>query len=193
MIPVGRALLGLFGASVLIVGAIYLIGLQEMVRIAPLATLVVATLGAVIAYAAIWWNRRIARLKATLDLIEGSESKEFYQARYRAFRDFRRATHEERNQIADPTDREHDDLRAKCQDFLNHYELVAIACRHGLIDEEFYRSWMGPTFVRDWNEASILVIRARRPDGPGDSGNSAAYAEFEELARRWGGVRLRRQ
>lgn len=193
MIPVGHALLGVSVALVVIAGVVHLVGVEEMVRIAPLLTLIVATLGALIAYAAIWWNRRIARLKATLDLIEGSESKEFYQARYRAFRDFRRAAHEERNQIADPMNRDHDELRAKCQDFLNHYELVAIACRHGLIDEDFYRSWMGPTFVRDWNQAGILVLRARRPDGPGATGNSTAYAEFEALARRWGGERLRRQ
>lgn len=158
--------------------------------VAPLVTALVAMAGAVIAYAAIWWNRRMARLKATLDLIEGSESKEYYQRRYKSFRTFRRASVEARERIADPNNHEHDDLRSECQDFLNHHELVAIACRRGLIDEEFYRSWMGPAFVRDWNEASALVLRAPRPDGPGDPGSPTAYAEFETLACRWGGEPL---
>jgi hypothetical protein len=154
---------------------------------APVLTPLAALLAAYIAWSAIWWNRRMARLKATLDLIEASESKEYYQARYRAYREYRRADAATRDAIADPTRTDHDELRAHCQDFLNHYELVAIACDRGLIDETFYRDWMGPTFVRDWNEATALVHRARRPDGPGDAGNPGAYVNFERLALRWGG------
>jgi hypothetical protein len=183
----GRVLVGaaLFGA-----GALFAFGLDAASRFAPIVTAGAAATGALIAYAAIWWNRRMARLKATLDLIEGAESKEYYQARYAAYRTYRRAGPTERERIADPAAQKHDELRSKCQDFLNHYELVAIAARRGLIDEQFYRDWMGPTFVRDWNEAGALVRRARRPDGPGDAGNPTAYAEFERLACRWGGAPL---
>lgn len=175
------------GACLLGVGAVLAFGLDAISRAAPLFTAGAAVTGAFLAYAAIWWNRRMARLKATLDLIEGAESKEYYQARYASYREYRRADAAGRERIADPAERPQDELRARCQDFLNHYELVAIASRKGLIDEGFYRDWMGPTFVRDWNEAGALVRRARRPDGPGDAGNPAAYAEFERLARRWGG------
>jgi hypothetical protein len=171
-------------------GALHVYGLGAVAQAAPIGTALIALLAALIAYRAMWWNRHIARLKATLDLIEGSESKEYYQDRYRAYRYFRRADVALRRDIADPTQAQHDDVRSKSQDFLNHYELVAIACKRGLIDKDFYRSWMGPTLVRDWDEAAILVQAARRPDGPGDTGNPEAYVEFEALAREWGGKRL---
>jgi hypothetical protein len=147
----------------------------------------VALVGVAVAISAVWWNRHIARLKATADLIEGSESKQYYQDRYEAFRDYRRSDDQQRNAIADPDNNETHSIRSKCLDFLNHYELVSICCRRGLINERFYRDWMGPTFVRDWNEASILVSRARKPRDAGQQGNPKAYVEFERMARRWGG------
>jgi hypothetical protein len=165
-------------------------GFESVARAAPVVAAATALLAALLAARAIWWNRHMARLKATLDLIEGSESKEYYQQRYAAFRTFRRADPDLRRQIADPSVRHHDKVRSRSQDFLNHYELVAIACQRGLLDEGFYRAWMGPTFVRDWNEAAILVQAARRANGPGDTGNPDAYTAFERLARAWGGRRL---
>ena len=134
-------------------------------------------------------DRRIARLKATLDLIEGSESKEYYHRRYQAYRAYRRAA--DRATIVDPGDDAHRELLSHCQDFLNHYELVAVACRRGLIDAGFYRAWMGETLVRDWNEATLLVRRACRPQQASETGNPRAYVEFERLACRWGGKPLR--
>jgi hypothetical protein len=190
MMPKRRILLLVVCACLAVAGALRFWGLQAVSAAAPIATAAIAVLAAIIAWRAMWWNRHVARLKATLDLIEGSESKEYYQQRYAAYRQFRRADIAERRDIADPTKREHDDVRSRCWDFLNHYELVAIAGARGLIDLDFYRSWMGPTFVRDWNEAAILVHRARHPDGPGDTGNPDAYSQFEALARRWGGIRL---
>jgi hypothetical protein len=188
--PLRRIVLIIASVCLAMAGALRIYGLEAVAQAAPIATALIALLAALIAYRAMWWNRHIARLKATLDLIEGSESKEYYQQRYAAYRTFRRGDDAVRRQIADPSQNAHDDVRSKCQDFLNHYELVAIACKRGLIDEGFYRSWMGPTFVRDWNEAAILVQAARRPDGPGDAGNPDAYVEFEHLARSWGGKRL---
>jgi hypothetical protein len=190
MMPLRRVVLLALCACLSVAGALHFYGLERVALLAPIGTAAIATAAAIIAYRAMWWNRHISRLKATLDLIEGSESKEYYQERYRAYRHFRRATQEERRRIADPSNTDRDDVRSKCQDFLNHYELVAIAGRQGLIDLDFYRSWMGPTLVRDWDECVILVHRARHPDGPGDTGNPDAYSQFEALARRWGGRKL---
>jgi len=188
--PIQGAVWAFLYASVTLAGALFVFGLDNVAKAAPIFTVLIASAAALIAYKAMWWNRRIARLKATFDLIEGSESKEFYQERYKAYRTFRRADTATRTAIADPKNPVHDDVRSKCQDFLNHYELVAIACRNGLIDEAVYKAWMGPTVVRDWAEAAILVRAARRPDGPGDTGNPTAYVEFERLACSWGGIRL---
>lgn len=149
----------------------------------------IVTIGVVVAVAAIVWNRRVARFKATLDLIEGSESKEFYQVRYRAYRRYRQGG-EFRDGVLDPSSEEGQTNRDYCMDFLNHYELVAIACQKGIIDEKFYRLWMGPTLVRDWNCATDLVRAARSPRRPGDPGGRTAFSEFEALAVKWGGTPL---
>jgi hypothetical protein len=143
----------------------------------------------VVAVAAIWWNRRVTRLKATLDLIEAAESKEYYQERYRAFREYRKSGPYRSDTIDPGGDREKQKERDKCIDFLNHYELVAIASERGIIDENFYRLWMGPTFVRDWNCATDLVRSDRTPRMPGDAGGTFAYSEFERLAVKWGGTK----
>jgi hypothetical protein len=145
----------------------------------------VVGVGIIVAYGAIHWNRKIARLKATLDLIEGSESKEFYQIRYRAFRRFRREGYFRIN-VLQPQIEADRIARQNCLDFLNHYELVAVACKKGIIDENFYHLWMGSTLVRDWNLGRSLVISARMPDGPGDKGDPTVFCEFEALAYKWG-------
>ncbi len=146
----------------------------------------VVGLGVLVALGAIYWNRKVARLKATLDLIEGSESKDYYQQRYRAFREFRRGGAYRSGVLSPQSDADRLN-RDMCFDFLNHYELVAISCARGIIDEEFYRAWMGGVLVRDWEAARDLVLAARAPDQPGERGAAAAYAEFEALALKWGG------
>ena len=150
----------------------------------------VVLLGILVAVAAIWWNRHVARLKATLDLIEGSESKDFYQVRYKAFRQYRRDAEYKAQVLSEERDEQAQDKRTKCLDFLNHYELVAIACRAGIIDEKFYMLWMGPALLRDWAEGAELVRGARAPDHPGDPGSPESYAELERLVGRWRGRRL---
>jgi hypothetical protein len=134
--------------------------------------------GILVAVFAIRWNRHVVRLKATLDLIEGSESKEYDQARYRAFRQYRRGG-DYRDRVLDPQgSREAQEERDKCLDFLNHDELVSIACSQGIIDENFYRRWMGPAYVRDWNQAVDLVRAARVPRRPGDAGGRHRLLRF---------------
>ena len=162
---------------------------------APFLTASIAFVAAVVGYFSLVQTRDLARKKATLDLIESSESKEYYQDRYTAYLTFRRASRTEREQIANPDNRDPtcDALRSKCQDFLNHYELVAIAGKQGLLDLVFYRDWMGPNLVRDWNEAEILVNSARGVDRPGDRGNPVAFENFERLAVSWGGKPLCRK
>lgn len=178
-------------ATLLISGSGYMFGSVA----APFLTASIALVAAVVGYFSLVQTRDLARKKATLDLIESSESKEYYQDRYTAYLTFRRASRAEREQIANPDNRDPtcDALRSKCQDFLNHYELVAIAGKKGLLDLDFYRDWMGPNLVRDWNEAEILVNSARGVDRPGDRGNPVAFENFERLALSWGGKPLRRK
>lgn len=51
--------------------------------------------------------------------------------------------------------------RQKVMALLNHYELLSLSVRNGLLDEQVYRDWMGSTFVRDWNAAADLIEAER--------------------------------
>jgi hypothetical protein len=119
-------------------------------------------LGVVVAIVAIHANRRVARMRATLDLIERTESSEYYLSIRKAFRIL----------IDDPSP----------DTYLNHYELVAIGCEAGILDEQFYSYWMRTTLVRDWDQAKAFIqICRERPNRR----NPAAFVHFERLAERF--------
>ena len=141
-----------------------------------------------VAYVTIRTNRRIARIKATLDLIEASESREHYLSLFRIYRRFRmepafKAT------VLNPRTDEDRTARLRCFDFLNHYELVAIGFKEGILDELFYRRWMGYAVLRDYREGRDLILAARAPkhsSDPGDPGDVEAYCFLEALCVSWG-------
>ncbi len=68
---------------------------------------------------------------------------------------------------------------------LNHFELIAISIAKGVIDEEFYKSWMAYAVIRDFRAAHELIAIARAPAKPGDSGDKVAYCYLEALCQRW--------
>lgn len=129
-------------------------------------------------------NRRIARVKATLDLIETTESSEYYQRLYQAFKRYRTDI-EFKKVVLSPRTDEDKKSRLQCWDFLNHYELVAIGIAEGILDENFYRRWMGYAVVRDYEEGIEVIAAAREPKTSGDPGDVAAYVELEQLASKW--------
>lgn len=129
-------------------------------------------------------NRKIARQKATMDLIEGSESKDHYQRLYRTYRQYR-SDPAFRKLVDDAADDAAKTQRQLCFDFLNHYELVAIGIRRGILEEEFYRMWMEYTLVRDWRAGQDLVKAAREPPAAGITGDRVAYCHLEALALKW--------
>lgn len=66
---------------------------------------------------------------------------------------------------------------------LNHYEILAIGVREGIIDEPIYRRWFQTGFVRDWEAASDLISRLRKD--PDVYNRQAVFIELEELGSRW--------
>jgi len=134
---------------------------------------IIATL--CVAAATILTNRRIARVKATLDMIEATESKAYYQTLYATYRRYRTDARF-RDDVLNATDDGEalKNLHA-CWDYLNHYELIAIGCKKGILDEEFYRLWMGYAVLRDFREGECLIRKAREP------GDDEAYVELEAL------------
>ena len=133
-------------------------------------------------------SRRIARIKATLDLIETSESQEHYISLYKVYRRFRIEEAFSAGVLIPKTEEDRT-ARLRCFDFLNHYELVAIGFKEGILDEQFYKRWMGWAVLRDYRQARDLILAARlpaHPSDPGEPGDVEAYCELEALCIRWG-------
>lgn len=125
----------------------------------------VVALSALIAWFGIRNVREVARQRATLDFIEKVESTPHYRTLNQAFSRLRRSRgflH-----LSDPQDEADRSDRQAVNDYLNHYELVAVGIRRNILDAAIYRKWMLSAFVRDWNAASPFVQRERWKWDPG--------------------------
>ncbi len=145
---------------------------------------VVGLIGAAVATASVLANRHLIRMRATLDLIERTESNEHYLKLRASFRrlDANSADPAFFSRVTQPIEELDKALRREIVAYLNHYELVAIGCDQGILDEGFYRSWMRSHLVRDWTLAQPLVEAART--NPADP-VPAAYIGFENMAIRF--------
>lgn len=148
-----------------------------------LSGIIAATVGGVIALRAIQANRAIARLRATLDTIERTESQDHYKNLTSVFGKFRR------NPVLDPVLRPSNDDERKTRTeilfYLNHYELVAVGFRTEVLDKTFYAEFMRGAVVRDWQAAQELINRLREPDPKVGPSPLKYFEHFEALAREW--------
>jgi hypothetical protein len=143
----------------------------------------VVFLGVIVAVIAIFTNRRVARMRATLDLIERTESSEYYSEIRKAFRILiDDPSQDTLKRLADAKNESDRNTGKHIYAYLNHYELVAIGCETGILDEQFYSYWMRTTLVRDWSNArEFIAICRNRPGRP----NAAAFVHFERMAERF--------
>ncbi len=154
--------------------------------VAPLILGLSALTAAVISIVSIKANKKIARQRATLDLIERSESTEYYQATYQAFTQVRKDA-AGFDQLINATNPQVTEQRQKVISYLNHYELLAIGIYQGVLDKGLYKRFMRSTVVRDWHEAEPFINHLRRPtpDSGSEVSASKAYSNFERLAKEW--------
>jgi len=145
--------------------------------IAPLAVLLSAAVGASVAFWAIKSNREIARKRATLDVILKSESDEYFERIYTVFSSEKKRSQGLEALLLAETDGE---TRAKLEvdNFLNHYELVAISIDQGILDESFYKKWMRSTYISHYKE-SVNYIKGIRKKNP------RAFIAFQGLVEKW--------
>lgn len=144
-----------------------------------------------VAVASLRASRKIARDRATLDLIEKRESTERYRRIHRTFYELR--TGEGFEHLAgdmatkDPkTGRDNAKDRQDIIDYLNHYELVAIGIQRKLLDASTYRAWMQGAYVRDWNAAADWVQRERWEYFDGQwQYRSSIFAAYQAVACSW--------
>jgi hypothetical protein len=137
-----------------------------------------------IAWAALRNARLVARQKATLDLIEKRESTAHYRVLHDSFYALRTTKgFGSLTQRSVATERQ----RQSLIDYLNHYELVALGIRQGILDERFYRAWMEGAYVRDWNAAADWVQRERWKQNTDGSWRyrSSIFEHYQHMACRW--------
>jgi hypothetical protein len=140
----------------------------------------IAIVSAAVALLALINARALARKKATIDLIEKTESTQHYRDINAAFSAVRRG--EGFAELVDTPPSEA--LRRQINDYLNHYELIALGIRRGVLDGGFYRAWMGKSFVRDWNEAVpwIEQERWRRQEDGSWKYHPSVFEHYERIA-----------
>ncbi|MEJ0012929.1 MAG: DUF4760 domain-containing protein [Bauldia sp.] len=149
--------------------------------VSPAVTAVAALIAAIIAMVSIYQNRKIARLRATLDLIERTESQEYYRDLVDHFKNVRDTNRFQ--ELANTNDAEKIKEKTKILFFLNHYELLAIAFKRKILDRKFYSRWMRGTFVNDWLAAREFIEIVRNP--PDKPSRPTVFCEMEALAKKW--------
>lgn len=157
-------------------------------------SVIVATGSLIAAIVNIKRNQKLARQRATLDLIEKVETNELYRkmdATFRKCRDnamLRLIGNPKLNASSEEHLKELEAARQDVMDVLNHNELVAIGIRAGILDEWFYKYWLGGSFVKVWNEASEFIQQERwrkRNDDNAWHYHDEFWHEYQTLARKW--------
>ena len=147
-------------------------------------------LSAGIAWLAIRKNQDVNRRRATIDLIEKSESSEYYRQILKTFKAHcpEDQTPEQLARLASPSNAAQQKIRREVQQYINHYELVSIGVLGKSLHEKTYRLWMMSVFIRDWNLAANYIQRDRWKYDK-EAGKwiyqKRMYEKFEALATRW--------
>lgn len=154
-----------------------------------LATLLSALAAGVYAFRTIYHNREMARMRATLDMIEKAESSEFYRDLTIAFRKALASPDPAQRipiqRLLKPETPDEIDIRVKVLFFLNHYELIYSGFESGVLDKGFYASFMRGAVIHDWTVAKAFVYALREPAESVHPTPSTTYRGFELLAEEW--------
>ena len=163
---------------------------SALVEYGPLITagaiLLSATIASAFAYFQIKAHERIARRRATLDLLVQKEWDRDYIEAKQQFNLLRDA--EAGLKIWSAPEHRNSPQLQNIRSTLNDYELIAIGIREGIIDEQVYKTWFRGSFLKDWEASPSLILEIRKTDGA-----SKAYIQLEWLATKWGGSTAARQ
>lgn len=143
--------------------------------ISAVATLVAATAAAWFAVSQIRNQRRIAKTRATLDIIIKYESDQFYRSAVEAYIYYVRGNISPEDAIGsdDPLVREKSGL---LNSFLNFQETIALGISHDTLDKNLFYDYWATSYVDVWNRTTPL-IKLQRKRTP------KVLVEFEKLAR----------
>lgn len=133
-------------------------------------------LGSIIATIAIVANRKTTKERETINLISNFIWDKDYIAAREIFINLRDNGGLETCR-ADPMS----DQSKAVGKIMNHYEVLSIGMRRGILSKKIYADWQKTRFVEDWVEAKSFIEAVRRKNG----NNEKIYAEFERLAKKW--------
>ena len=137
------------------------------------------TLSAIAAVLVIGHNGRMARRRATIDLIIGLEKDEEYNQKYASVSKLIKNNACLVN-YADYIDQEHDDLE-NVRFVMNRLEFIAQGIRKNAFEEEIYKDLNYSNYLKLWNAVKPLIMEIRRING----NKETLFQEMEWLANRW--------
>ena len=158
--------------------------------VAGFLTLSLALASVLVAFAALQSNKRMARRRATLDMLVNNELDEDYIKRRRIFisivnsqtpnLDTTLLRLAENQQVDTATGiPKIEAIRV----ILDVYELISVSIAFETLDHEVYEQWFRGSFVGDWNLVRNFIEQIRT-----DYDNRKIYRHFEWLAVCWGGI-----
>lgn len=152
-----------------------------MVWLVPIAILLSACIGAFVAVHAIGTQQKIARKRATLDLLSRKEwDNDFVDAKRRFNR--LRDSGEDIGVFATAARKQLEDANFDMiRNILNDYELIAVGIAGEILDEDLYKLWFRSALVKDYEKSRGFIVNIRKLENVPEY-----YSEFEVLAKRWG-------
>nr|WP_299438717.1 DUF4760 domain-containing protein [uncultured Rhodospira sp.] len=127
-------------------------------------------------------NRRINTMLRIFEIEQG----EHYSGIHRTFSFVKQEGLFDR--LHSPSSTEFRRMRSDVQQYLNHYELIAIGIQEGVFSDALYKRWMRGPFVRDWNTAADFIQRERwRWDARTGRWiyHAALFENYQAVAKQW--------
>ncbi len=126
----------------------------------------------------LWGQRRIAKCRATLDIMLKEQSDPSLLAQRKKFTVLRNSGTIEKYALPEHAD---SDEATTIRSILNFNELIAIGISKKTVDAEIYKRFCRTAYVDDWIGCKPFVMELR---GQGEN-PTYYYCEIQGLAKRW--------
>lgn len=154
-----------------------------LASLGPLAVILSAAVALIVGFRAINTQRRVARNRATLDVLFRLESDAVFLKASHIFQDVRDGRGL-LSLLGDPeskkTSNRDKEEELYVDTYLNHLELICVGMSEDTIDELYVFQYMRGTFIHDWHSAKPYIAGCRK-----QSGNNRLYEKFEKFATSW--------
>lgn len=154
--------------------------LEEIAKLAPIATATIAATAAIIALWSLYVQRDTARRRAAIDFFLKTEMDEKV---IEAFNKFNEAAPHVTAMISRPTLDPNDPNYIAIRRWLNICELIAVGVNLGAFSERVSIDYWGDVLPDAFRKSRLLINRIRVTP---DHGSPRTLLELENLCRRWG-------